>query len=34
MGKDKKKNEIIEILDGADLLTDTEDIVNKFADFF
>ena len=25
---------IIGILDGNDLLTETEDIVNKFADFF
>ena len=34
MGTNRKKNEIIEILDGENNLTETDDIINKFADFF
>ena len=34
LGTDKNKKDIIGILDGNDLLTETVDIVNKFADFF
>ena len=34
MGSSYTKHDIIEILDGDNLLTETQDIVNKFADFF
>ena len=34
LGSNKTRRDIIEIIDGNDLLTETQDIVNKFADVF